>query len=72
LETLCEIGEARKVTILHDSARYDGKVAPASSRGMAQANRVAIQGNHPNLGPEARIADDLPKAPVEDLAPDPS
>ncbi len=28
LETLCEIGEARKVTSLHDSARYDGNVAP--------------------------------------------
>ena len=28
LETLCEIGEARKVTTLHDSARYDGNVAP--------------------------------------------
>ncbi len=28
LETLCEIGEARKVTMLHDSARYDGNVAP--------------------------------------------
>src|SRR5712692_4680307 len=23
LETLCRIGEARKVTVLHDSARYD-------------------------------------------------
>jgi Fur family transcriptional regulator, peroxide stress response regulator len=28
LETLCEIGEARKVTSLHDSARYDGNVTP--------------------------------------------
>ncbi len=28
LETLCEMGEARKVTLLHDSARYDGNVAP--------------------------------------------
>jgi Fur family peroxide stress response transcriptional regulator len=28
LETLCEIGEARKVTMLHDSARYDGNLAP--------------------------------------------
>src|SRR6266481_8240748 len=28
LETLCEIGEARKVTMLHDSARYDGNIAP--------------------------------------------
>jgi Fur family peroxide stress response transcriptional regulator len=28
LETLCVIGEARKVTILHDSARYDGNLEP--------------------------------------------
>jgi Fur family peroxide stress response transcriptional regulator len=28
LDTLCEIGEARKVTLLHDSARYDGNVTP--------------------------------------------
>src|SRR5258708_3960534 len=28
LDTLCEIGEARKVTLLHDSARYDGNTAP--------------------------------------------
>jgi Fur family transcriptional regulator, peroxide stress response regulator len=28
LETLCTIGEARKVTPLHDSARYDGNTAP--------------------------------------------
>jgi Fur family peroxide stress response transcriptional regulator len=28
LETLCQIGEARKVTMLHDSARYDGNLAP--------------------------------------------
>jgi Fur family peroxide stress response transcriptional regulator len=28
LETLCRIGEARKVTILHDSARYDGNLTP--------------------------------------------
>lgn len=28
LETLCEIGEARKVTLLHDSARYDGNLTP--------------------------------------------
>lgn len=28
LEKLCEIGEARKVTSLHDSARYDGNVMP--------------------------------------------
>jgi Fur family transcriptional regulator, peroxide stress response regulator len=28
LETLCETGEARKVTPLHVSARYDGNVSP--------------------------------------------
>ena len=28
LETLCDIGEARKVTLLHDSARYDGNMSP--------------------------------------------
>jgi len=28
LETLCQIGEARKVTMLHDSARYDANLAP--------------------------------------------
>src|SRR5260370_8133976 len=28
LETLCAIGEARKVTMLHDSARYDGNITP--------------------------------------------
>jgi Fur family transcriptional regulator, peroxide stress response regulator len=28
LEQLCEVGEARKVTLLHDSARYDGHVGP--------------------------------------------
>jgi Fur family peroxide stress response transcriptional regulator len=28
LDTLCAIGEARKVTPLHDSARYDGNTAP--------------------------------------------
>src|ERR1700674_665357 len=28
LETLCRIGEARKVTLLHDSARYDGNLGP--------------------------------------------
>lgn len=28
LETLCAAGEAHKVTLLHDSARYDGNVSP--------------------------------------------
>jgi Fur family transcriptional regulator, peroxide stress response regulator len=28
LEQFCEVGEARKVTVLHDFARYDGNVEP--------------------------------------------
>src|SRR5882762_936974 len=28
LQQFCEVGEARKVTPLHDSARYDGHVGP--------------------------------------------
>jgi len=28
LETFCRIGEARKVTMLHDSARYDANLTP--------------------------------------------
>lgn len=28
LETFCRIGEARKVTVLHDSARYDANLKP--------------------------------------------
>jgi Fe2+ or Zn2+ uptake regulation protein len=28
LEQFCEVGEARKVTLLHDIARYDGNVEP--------------------------------------------
>jgi Fur family peroxide stress response transcriptional regulator len=28
LKQFCEVGEARKVTLLHDSARYDGHVGP--------------------------------------------
>jgi Fur family transcriptional regulator, peroxide stress response regulator len=28
LEQFCELGEARKVTLLHDFARYDGNVEP--------------------------------------------
>ena len=28
LEQFCAVGEARKVTLLHDSARYDGHVGP--------------------------------------------
>lgn len=44
-ETLCEIGEARKVTTLHDSARYDGNVTPhhhlcASDAGASTTSRL--------------------------------
>jgi len=28
LNEFCEVGEARKVTLLHDAARYDGNVEP--------------------------------------------
>jgi Fur family transcriptional regulator, peroxide stress response regulator len=28
LEQFCEVGEARKVTLLHDAARFDGNVEP--------------------------------------------
>jgi len=28
LQQFCEVGEARKVTLLHDAARYDGNVEP--------------------------------------------
>jgi Fur family transcriptional regulator, peroxide stress response regulator len=28
LEQFCEVGEARKVTLLHDVARYDGNIEP--------------------------------------------
>ena len=28
LEQFCEVGEGRKVTLLHDAARYDGNVEP--------------------------------------------
>lgn len=28
LEQFCEVGETRKVTLLHDAARYDGNVGP--------------------------------------------
>ena len=40
LETLCEIGEARKVTRLHDSARYDGNVAPHHHLVCVKCRRV--------------------------------
>ena len=40
LETLCEIGEARKVTTLHDSARYDGNVTPHHHLVCVKCRRV--------------------------------
>jgi len=40
LETLCEIGEARKVTTLHDSARYDGSVTPHHHLVCVKCRRV--------------------------------
>ncbi len=40
LETLCEIGEARKVTALHDSARYDGNVTPHHHLVCVKCRRV--------------------------------
>jgi Fur family peroxide stress response transcriptional regulator len=40
LETLCEIGEARKVTMLHDSARYDGNITPHHHVVCVQCRRI--------------------------------
>ena len=40
LETLCRIGEARKVTLLYDSARYDGNVAPHHHIVCVQCRRI--------------------------------
>ena len=40
LETLCEIGEARKVTTLHDSARYDGNLIPHHHVVCVECRRV--------------------------------
>jgi Fur family peroxide stress response transcriptional regulator len=41
LETLCQIGEARKVTQLHDSARYDGNVQPHHHLVCIRCRRIA-------------------------------
>lgn len=41
LEVLCDVGEARKVTLLHDSARYDGNVAPHHHVVCVQCHRIA-------------------------------
>lgn len=40
LEVLCDVGEARKVTLLHDSARYDGNVAPHHHVVCVRCHRV--------------------------------
>lgn len=40
LDTLCEIGEARKVTHLHDSARYDGNVTPHHHLVCVRCHRI--------------------------------
>jgi Fur family peroxide stress response transcriptional regulator len=47
LETLCAIGEARKVTMLYDSARYDGNLDPHHHVVCVKCRRirdVAIKG----------------------------
>ena len=41
LEVLCEAGEARKVTLLHESARYDGNVTPHHHVVCVQCRRIA-------------------------------
>jgi len=40
LEQFCEVGEARKVTRLHDVARYDGNVEPHHHVVCVQCRRV--------------------------------
>lgn len=40
LETLCRIGEARKVTVLHDSARYDANLAPHQHVVCVECRRI--------------------------------
>ena len=40
LETLCQIGEARKVTPLHQSARYDGNVRPHHHLVCVECRRI--------------------------------
>jgi Fur family peroxide stress response transcriptional regulator len=41
LDTLCEIGEAGKVTPLHDSARYDGNVTRHHHVVCVRCHRIA-------------------------------
>ncbi len=40
LETLCRIGEARKVTVLHDSARYDANLTPHQHVVCVECRRI--------------------------------
>jgi len=40
LEQFCDVGEARKVTLLHDAARYDGNVEPHHHVLCVQCRRV--------------------------------
>ena len=40
LETLCRIGEARKVTVLYDSARYDANLTPHQHVVCVECRRV--------------------------------
>jgi Fur family peroxide stress response transcriptional regulator len=58
LETLCRIGEARKVTVLHDSARYDANLTPHQHVVCVRCRRIRdleiaglerILGTHPAL-----------------------
>ena len=55
LETLCEIGEARKVTMLHDSARYDGNITPHHHVVCVKCRRIRDI-EIPRAGPFARGA----------------
>lgn len=53
LETLCVIGEVRKVTVLHDSARYDGNLDPHHHVICVKCRRIrdiVIDGIEPIVG----------------------
>lgn len=59
LETLCQIGEARKVTMLHDSARYDGNLTPHHHVVCVRCRRirdVEISGLERVVGGSAALA----------------
>jgi Fur family peroxide stress response transcriptional regulator len=59
LETLCRIGEARKVTVLHDSARYDANLLPHQHVVCIRCRRirdVEIAGVEQLLGTSPRLA----------------